>query len=272
MHEITIADGTAVVTGAANGIGRELALGLARQGAELVLADIDEKGLAETARLAGEAGARVLARRLDVGSADDNERLAKAAFEWARRPLRLIFANAGVHGLTDATDPDLAVWDRAIRVNLQGPIFASKAFVKRLEAQGGPSQFVITASQGSVMAAPGMSPYIATKHAVWGFADCLRMELQQANSPVGVSLIAPSRTESGMTQGQLERARAAGGEEAAKAYAAQLVTADRVAEVILREVVKRPFWIVPSHEDVHHMAQKRFDAFVDAVPAGRISA
>ncbi len=272
MQELSIAGGTAVVTGAASGIGRALAIGLAQRGADLVLADIDEQGLAETNQLVSSAGARALACRLDAGSIDDNEALAETAFAWVEKPVTLVFANAGIHGLTGALDPDLGVWQRAIDVNLLGPLFASKAFVGRMAEQETPSQFVITASQASVIAAPGMSPYVATKHAVWGLADCLRIELKQANSRVGVSIIAPGRTESGITQGQLERVRAAQGDEAATAYAAQLVTADKVAEVILREVVKRPFWIVPADLDTREMVRPRFEEFAAAVPVGLIEA
>lgn len=269
-QDINIGAGTAVVTGAANGIGRAVALELARKGADLVIADIDESGLSETAGMLEDLGARVLTRRLDAGSEEDNEALAQAAFDWAEKPINLVLANAGIHGLTNALEPDIGVWQRAVHVNLWGPIFASKAFVKRLMDQGEVAQFAVTASQASLIAAPGMSPYCATKHAVWAIADCLRMELAQAKSAVGVTIIAPGRTASGITGDQLERVRASQGEDAAKAYAAQLVTSEKVADVIVREIVKRPFWIVPADVDTREMVRARVDAFESAVPIGLI--
>lgn len=271
MEELDSKGGCVVITGAASGIGRALAEQVGEPGVELALADIDEAALQVVADALRVRGLRVLARRVDVSVAEDVEGFARAVFDWAESPVVLVFANAGIHGLTSGLDPDLKVWNRVIDVNLKGPVHMSAAFIRRLIDQGRPAQFVITGSQGSFVAAPGMAPYIATKHALWGFADSLRLELAQAGAPVQVSLAAPSRVVTGMTRGQIDQARATRGEAAAQAYEASMIGPEPIAEVMLREAKRRAFWIIPSHESVADLLRARVDAVLSAMPAGRIT-
>ena len=260
----------AVITGAADGIGRALARQAADLGLELALADINEAGLQTLASELEARGVRVMTRRLDVVSAEETERFARDVFAWTSSSVALVFANAGIHGLTDGLRPDLATWNRVIDVNLRGAIHMVAAFMGRLIDQEAPAQFVITASQAAFVAAPGMSPYVATKHALWGLADCLRLELAQASSAVGVSIVAPSRVASGMTRPQTERMRQAQGDAAASAYEAKLIGPELIAEVMLREVRRRPFWIIPSHESTAPFLQARIEELLAAMPAGEI--
>ena len=260
----------AVITGAADGIGRALARQAADLGMELALADINEAGLETLALELKAKGVRVMTRRLDVVSAEETERFAGEVFGWASSPVTLAFANAGIHGLTDGLRPDLATWNRVINVNLKGAVHMVSAFVGRLIDQGTPAQFVVTASQAAFVAAPGMSPYVATKHALWGMADCLRLELAQAKTPVEISIVAPSRVASGMTRPQTERMRQAQGDAAAQAYEAKLIGPEPIAEVMLREARRRAFWIVPSHESTAPFLQTRIDELLAAMPLGEI--
>ena len=268
--DLEVAGRYAVITGAADGIGRALARQAAEIGMSLALADINEAGLKTLTSELEANGTRVMTRHLDVGSAEETERFARDVFAWASSPFALVFANAGIHGLTDGLRPDLATWNRVIDVNLKGAIHMISAFMGRLIDQDMPAQFVLTASQAAYVAAPGMSPYVATKHALWGLADCLRLELAQADTPVGVSIVAPSRVASGMTRPQTERMRHAQGDAAARAYEAKLIGPEPIAEIMLREARRRAFWIIPSHEPTGALLQKRVDDLIAAMPAGEI--
>ena len=124
----------------------------------------------------------------------------------AGRRMLLVFAEAGEgrcesrflfeHDGAFAEDPatgsacaNLGGWYLAIGQG-EGQGVLTKAFVPRLIAQGTPAQHVITGSQASFLAAPGISPYVAAKHGLWGYADTLRIELAMEQSAVGVSLVA----------------------------------------------------------------------------------
>lgn len=262
---------TAVVTGAASGIGRSLARQLADAGASLVITDINAEGLASVADELSQKGVQVSAPVVDMGNFAQVDAFADKVVKEAGDSLAFVFANAGIHGLTPAIDPDLEMFDKVIRINLMGPVHMCKAFVPRLMARGGPAQVVVTGSQASFLAAPGIAPYVAAKHGVWGFVDSLRIELLMAQSEVGVSVVAPSRVDTGITRQRLDEYRAQGGEKAVQDYLASMAGADPIAEVILREAIKREFWIIPSHESTLDAFKARAQAVIDAMPAGMIA-
>jgi len=271
MSEILEPSGkTAVVTGAASGIGRELARQLAHAGAMLVITDINAEGLKAVADELEAKGTKVFAPVVDMGDFAAVDAFAEKVIKVAGDSLAFVFANAGIHGITPAIDPDLDMFDKVMKINLMGPVHMSKAFVPRLMARGGPAQLVITGSQASFLAAPGIAPYVAAKHGVWGFADSLRIELAMAQSEVGVSVVAPSRVDTSITRQRLDEYRAQGGEKAVEDYIASMVGPEAIAEVIIREAKKRVFWIIPSHEPTLEMFKARAQAIIDAMPAGAI--
>jgi NAD(P)-dependent dehydrogenase (short-subunit alcohol dehydrogenase family) len=270
MENIAFAERTAVITGAAGGIGRALAAALAARGADLVLADVDEAALANVkASLEGEH-CRVLCHRVDVRSVEDNQALANRAFAWAKKPIGAVFANAGIHCVTSGIEPDLPVWERMIDINLMGPVRMAAAFLPRLAAQGLPAQFVMTASGAAFLGAPGISSYVATKHAIWGYAECLRSELLADGSPVQVSIIAPGRTRSTLTETQRERIRGDRGDAAAEDYDKALAPAEVVAGIVVREVSRRSFVIVPSSDDIGPLLAERIAGVSAAIQRDRI--
>ncbi|MCB2047281.1 MAG: SDR family NAD(P)-dependent oxidoreductase [Novosphingobium sp.] len=261
---------TVVVTGAASGIGRCLARQLSDEGARLILADIDKAGLDAVAREIEAKGVDVIARQVDMADFAAVDAFAAEALDWANGSLVFVFANAGIHGITPAIDPDLDLFAKVTAVNLMGPVHMSKAFVPRLMKQGIPAQLVITGSQASFLAAPGIAPYVAAKHALWGFADSLRIELLMEQSPVGVSLVAPSRVDTAITRQRVGEYHAKGGDKAVEAYITSMVGPEPIAEVIIREAKKREFWIIPSHEPTLEVFKARADAVIHAMPAGEI--
>lgn len=261
---------TVVVTGAASGIGRSLSLQLADAGAMLVITDINAEGLKAVAGELEAKGTKVFAPVVDMGDFTAVDAFAERVVQEAGDSLAFVFANAGIHGITPAIDPDLALFDKVMKINLMGPVHMSKAFVPRLMARGGPAQLVITGSQASFLAAPGIAPYVAAKHGVWGFAESLQIELAMAQSEVGVSVVAPSRADTSITRGRIEEYRAQGGDKAVEDYLASMTSPDAIAQVIIREAQKRVFWIIPSHEPTLETFKARAQAIIDAMPAGEI--
>jgi NAD(P)-dependent dehydrogenase (short-subunit alcohol dehydrogenase family) len=184
-----LAGRTAVVTGAASGIGRALALASRERGAHLVLADRDAAGLDQTA-----CETEGVAVTVDVSSPDDNERLA----EVAGTPT-LLCLNAGV--VSSWTGPVWEAppeeWRRVLDVNLGGVVNGLRTFVPRMLASGEEHHILITASLAGLATWPGGGPYAAAKHAVVTVAEQTALAL--ADHPVHVTLLCPALVRSGMS-------------------------------------------------------------------------
>ncbi|HEY1962991.1 MAG TPA: SDR family oxidoreductase, partial [Rhizomicrobium sp.] len=181
MHDFR--DKTAFITGGAAGIGLALAREFLNAGARVIIADIRQTVLDKAvASLA--AGERLRAVHLDV---TDRQAFARAA-ETAGK-VHILCSNAGVFlgGPTqDATYDD---WDFCLGVNLGGTINAVRTFVPRMIAQGEGGHIVLTSSINGLFASGGVGPYTASKFAVTGIGECLRMNL--APYGIGVSILCP---------------------------------------------------------------------------------
>lgn len=185
-----LSQAVAVVTGAGSGIGRELALQLARAGARLALNDNDAASLVETRRHVEELGGCVLARAFDVGSWEAMQDFAEAV-RARYGQADLVINNAGVAlGPIDVQDVSHADFQWIVNVNMWGVIHGSIAFLPMLleRPQAG---LVNVSSAYGLLAVPGQAPYCATKFAVRGFTDSIRLELMDTN--VCVTLVCPSQ-------------------------------------------------------------------------------
>jgi NAD(P)-dependent dehydrogenase (short-subunit alcohol dehydrogenase family) len=179
---------TAVVTGAASGIGRALAVRLAATGHRVHLADV-----VATDELAEELGG--VPHRVDVGQPDDMAALAHAAPD-----ARLVCLNAGVVGQTMGApwEAPPQEWDRLLRINLMGVVNGLRVFVPRLVDAGEPAQILITASLAGLVSFPGGGAYAASKHAVVAVAEQAALAL--ADTEVAVTLLGPALVRSGMSE------------------------------------------------------------------------
>src|SRR5258705_2414089 len=180
----------AAVTGAANGIGRALALELAARGCDLALADRDEAGLQSVAAEIGRAHSRkVSVHRVDVGEASEIEAFAQAAV--AGHPgLNILVNNAGVALLGHFQEVDQAQMDWLMNINFWGVVHSTRAFLPQLARQR-EAHIVNLSSIFGIIAPPGQTAYAAAKFAVRGFSESLRHELQMAASPVRLSVVHP---------------------------------------------------------------------------------
>ncbi len=165
---------TAVISGAASGIGRALAQRLSAHGCPVALTDIDELGLKETE--AGLSGAALL-RVLDVRDADAQRDFADEVREWAPAPLGAVFNNAGVATASSVLDAnpedDNWLWD----INFHGVVNGTRAFLPILVEQDS-GAIVNTSSVFGLAGMPNQSAYCSAKFAVRGFTDSLRQELR----------------------------------------------------------------------------------------------
>src|SRR6202046_4133930 len=165
---------TAMISGAASGIGRGLTRRLSAAGSPVAIADIDERGLKETeAMLAGP----VLSRVLDVRDGDAQHAFAAAVRDWMPRPLGAVFNNAGVAVAASVIDavPEDDDWLREI--NFHGVVNGTRAFLPILMEQD-EAVIVNTSSVFGLLGIPYQSAYCASKFAVRGFTDSLRQELR----------------------------------------------------------------------------------------------
>ena len=204
----------AVVTGAGSGIGRQLALTLARRGARLALSDIGEAGLAETAARARALGAEVHTARLDV---TDRAAVLACADTVAGHfgVVHQVYNNAGVAGGTTVLDSDWADYDRILGVNLFGVLHGTKAFLPHLIASGD-GHVVNVSSLNGVMAQAGINAYSASKFAVRGFTEALRQEVLLAGHPVQVTVVHPGGVRTNIATAALEVSRQRGDEVTAE--------------------------------------------------------
>lgn len=231
----------AAITGAGSGIGRALAQSLAARGCHLALSDVQAAGLADTARLCADAGVRVTQTLLDVADRD-------AVFAWAAEvveqhgQVNLIFNNAGVAHSVPAETAAIEDFQWVMNINFWGVVHGTQAFLPYLRASGD-GHVINLSSLFGLIAVPTQSTYNASKFAVRGFTEALRMELEVSQAPVSVTCVHPGGvatqiadnarvdpTVSDLTGDSPEQARA----NARKAI--QTTTPAAAAEQILRGV------------------------------------
>ena len=248
MGELLELDGRcAVITGAASGIGRALAEEAASRGMSLALCDLNPEGLKETVARVHNRGVTVMSQVVDVRAPDQLTAFADQVF--AQHPsIALVFANAGLMKVDSAVRPTPAVWELTLGVNALGMVNTAAAFLDRMIKRGEQAQFVITASQAAFMAAPTISAYCASKHAMWAYAEALQAELAAESAPVKASLLAPGRVESGLTMETRERVRAASGDAGATAYEKLLMPPDMLARFAIDQAQNRRFYILPAKD------------------------
>jgi NAD(P)-dependent dehydrogenase (short-subunit alcohol dehydrogenase family) len=230
----------AAITGAGSGMGRTLALSLARRGCSLAVSDVDERGLAETVELAGKHPVRVTSKRVDVSKREQ-------MYAWADDVIRdhgkchLIFNNAGVSHTSTIEGLDYADFEWIMGINFWGVVYGTKAFLPHLKAAG-EGHIINTSSLFGLLAIPSQATYNATKFAVRGFTEALREELELTRSPVSATCVHPGGIKtniarSGRVDESLKTLGVTDLEKSRRSFEkAFRVTAEDAAETILRGV------------------------------------
>ncbi len=220
----------AAITGAGSGIGRALALDLAGRGARLAISDLSETGLAETARLLREAGAEVEATPLDVTCAPALEAWAEAT-EARFGAVHQLYNNAGISLGSDLLmEMRQGAFERIVEVNLWGVIHATRAFLPRLVASGDGALVNISSLNG-LMAQGGLSAYCASKFAVRGFTEAIRIEMLMARAPVQVVVVHPGGVATNIARANLDASGDLAPQERARAEARVTVYEEKLLKM-----------------------------------------
>ena len=184
-------DKVVAVTGAANGLGKEIARRFARAGARLAVADIDAENLAALHEELAAAGVDVITSVFDVRSftaMDDFARQTYAAYG----SVDLFFNNAGVISVGTIWEQPLADWDWLLDVNVKGILHGIKAFVPKLIAQGTTCHIINTASIAGLLTVENSPAYVASKFASLSMTEVLDLQLQAAGAKVIAHVICPA--------------------------------------------------------------------------------
>jgi NADP-dependent 3-hydroxy acid dehydrogenase YdfG len=179
----------AVITGAGSGIGRALAVNLAKKGAKLALSDIDAEGLAETVSQAEALGADVKSDRLNVAEREAVLDYAEAVVAHFGE-VHQVYNNAGIAYNGDVENSEFKDIERIIDVDFWGVVNGTKAFLPHVIASGD-GHIINISSLFGLIAVPGQSAYNAAKFAVRGFTEALHQEMLVAKHPVKVTCVHP---------------------------------------------------------------------------------
>lgn len=239
----SFANKVAAITGAASGMGRELAVELASRGCALSLSDVNVAGLDETAALARNKGAKVTTQKLDVSNRD-------AVYAWADQTAKdhgcvnLIFNNAGVALNSPLETISQKDFEWIVGINFWGVVYGSQAFLPYLKASGD-GHIINTSSLFGLIGTPGTGAYSATKFAVRGYTESLRIELDLMNCGVSATCVHPG----GIRTAINANARIGDGVEKLMGVSAEtarekfdkllnITTANKAARTILKAVEK----------------------------------
>jgi len=240
-----LADRTVVVTGAAGGIGRAIALRCAEEGARVAVTDISPDPLA---RVGEELGAGHLAAVADVTDEQALDDLISRV-ESELGPTDVFFANAGVAIGEDPVDTLDEVWDLAFGVNVRAHILAARILVPGW-LERGDGYFVTTASAAGLLTQIGSAPYAVTKHAAVAFAEWL--SVTYGDRGIRVSCLCPMGVRTAMLQGEELSHRVV------KAAGAVLEP-EEVAGAVIEAVDKERFLILPHPEVLTFFQRKAMD-------------
>jgi NAD(P)-dependent dehydrogenase (short-subunit alcohol dehydrogenase family) len=262
-------DRVAVVTGGGSGIGRALTLALAREGAKVVVADVDEAAMERVAREARDHGAEAVTVRTDVTELAQVQALAERAWK-TFGAVHVLCNNAGVAawgGLEKATHRD---WQWVLGVNLWGVIHGIEAFVPRMIAGGQPGHIVNTAYMAGLIASQGLGVYNTSKYAVVGLSETLAKDLKPYG--IGVSVLCPMGVETRIRESERSRPAALcnepGTAEAAVELIGRYLTPDTVAGMVL-DAMRRGELYVITHDEGLEPLRRRFDRMQQSILSRR---
>ncbi len=232
-------DKVAAVTGAGSGMGRALAVALAKRGCHVAIADVHGDGLAEThRRVQAVGGVHCSSHMVDVA---DRAAVEEFAADVAREHggVNCIFNNAGVDVTATVEDMTYADFEWLVNINFWGVVHGTKSFLPYIK-QAGVGHVINTSSLFGLMSVPTQAAYHAAKFAVKGFTDSLRLEL--ADTHVGVSCVMPGGVRTNIVRNarfRISDNQAPSQEEIVQRFESQAgLSSEEAAEWILRGVAR----------------------------------
>lgn len=199
---------TAIVTGAASGIGRGIAEHFARDGIHVVCADINKEAVLKVAADLNDAGHTVLGLEVDISSEASVSSMVAHTMEWTGR-IDTAIANAGVMVEGDILSVSLDDWQKAMNINATGTFLTARAVLPHI-IEGGGGSLVMNASTVGLMGMKGVAAYSASKGAIIALTRQLAADF--ADKGIRINAIAPGAIRTPLSESQF-RARAADDEE-----------------------------------------------------------
>jgi NAD(P)-dependent dehydrogenase (short-subunit alcohol dehydrogenase family) len=259
----------AVVTGAASGIGRALAMALADAGSTVMVGDIDGPAAESVATAIREGGGGAEALTVNVADAASVEELAAHTVARFGR-VDVLCNNAGVSTFNLIQDQTLDDWRWVFDVNLWGVVHGLHSFLPVFRRQGTPAHIVNTASIAGLLSGVAfIGPYAATKVAVVSISETLNQECAMAGLPIGISVLCPSSVDTRVMESERSRPPTRGIEQRQEtAEAVRLAIRDsftgptgltpgQVAERTLEAIRTGEFWII-THPGEGSLVDARF--------------
>jgi NAD(P)-dependent dehydrogenase (short-subunit alcohol dehydrogenase family) len=241
MAKRDITGKTAVITGAASGIGRAIAIALAKEKCTMLLADINEARLIQTCEMVNKLGGKGEIFLCDVSKLDDVMRMADHCFSsWDK--VDILINNAGVVSVGFMGDIPIKDWEWIVSINFWGVVYGCHAFVPRMKKQGS-GYIVNVASAAGFFSSAEMSPYNATKAAVISMSETLKSELAPHN--IGVTVLCPTFIRTNL----MEKMRFT--DEFQKQFSLASMdnarwTPDMIARLVIDSVKKEKMYVVPQ--------------------------
>ncbi len=224
-----------IVTGASSGIGKAVALQLADEGAWLALAARDARRIDELAMVCQQSGGKAIAIPTDVADEHQCRMLVQRTKETYGH-IAMIINNAGIDVVSKLEDlPDLHLFKQVMDVNFYGTVYCTYYALPYLKETSG--RIVNISSLGGVMAIPFNTSYVASKFAVNGFSDSLRMELTETE--VSVTVICPYWVVTEFHERYLDKNGQPKGSAGRAIYTDKMMTATRCAKIILKAARQR---------------------------------
>jgi NAD(P)-dependent dehydrogenase (short-subunit alcohol dehydrogenase family) len=259
---------SAIVTGGASGIGRSLALALAREGASVTITDINEEKLTSVLSELNAIGQGNSSFKIDHTLEAENEKFLKLYSEKNGTP-QILCLNVGVGLGSPIEKMTFDDWRWIIDRNLWANIFVAQLFIPKMIEKTAPGHILITSSIAGLVPAPAMSAYCMTKYAMTGFAESLRLELHKHD--IGVSALCPGIVNTNIINAGRIKTNAQGSAgpttdrrsselsapEVAKNgiaefYAKRGISPDRIAKDAMK-AIRKNIAIMPSAEDAQAM-------------------
>jgi NAD(P)-dependent dehydrogenase (short-subunit alcohol dehydrogenase family) len=256
-----------VITGAGSGMGREMSLIAARQGALLAVSDWNEQALAQTVDLLKGAGVRELRSDVvDVADRASVAALAQAVVEQFGR-VNVMINNAGVTVTGDFEEMSYEDFDWIVGINFLGVVNGTKEFLPHLIASGD-GAIVNISSLFGLISMPGQTAYNATKYAVRGFTEALREEMLINGHPVTVTCVHPGGIKTGIARhGRKTASQDAAAIDSFFEKKLARMTADKAAQIIVKGALagKARVLVGADAHALHHFAKLTGSRYQDIV-------
>ena len=251
----------AVITGGASGIGFATAEALAREGARIVLADIEEKSLATAVAKIRALGVKAEGVVCDVSSRKSVEALADAAFE-RMGAVHVVFLNAGVAVSGPVVNMTHDDWRWVIDVDLWGVIHGVESFAARIVEQGEGGHIAATASFAGMVPNVGLGAYCVAKYGVVALMEVLHRELREHG--IGTSVLCPMRVTTNIDASGRNRQSGYGGPEKQNypevdesQMAGRRIPVESVAQLVVNGIKRNKLYLFP-HAESREFIQRRF--------------